>query len=97
VHSTFICGLALIYTLFRNPKILPLRDVFSAIKAASATLFAYSQSDSSSAALYDVFEELSAACMDKIGAYEPEAAPQTAAIPVDWQTVSANAISSLGK
>lgn len=97
VHSTFICGLALLYALFRNPKILPLREVFLAIKAASATLFAYSQADTSSAALHDVFEELSTACMDKIGAYEPEKTAEAAAVPNNWQTVSAQAISTLSK
>jgi hypothetical protein len=97
VHSTFICGLALLYALFRNPSILPLREVFLAVKAASATLFAYSQSDTSSAALHDVFEELSSACMDKIGAYGAETSPSLHAAPKDWQAASAQATSSLGE
>jgi hypothetical protein len=71
--------------------------VFSAIKAASATLFAYSQSDTSSAALHDVFEELSGACMDKIGAYASEAVSQVPVAPNDWQTASAQATSSLSE
>jgi hypothetical protein len=98
VHSTFICGLALLYALFRDPTVLPLRQVFVAVKAASATLFAYSQSDSSSAALHDVFEELSSACMDKIGGYRPQEAPAgIPAVTQDWQTASAQATSSLGE
>lgn len=85
----------MLYALFQDPNILPLREEFLAVKAASATLFAYSQSDTSSAALHDVFEELSSACMDKIGAYGSETTSRPAV--EDWQTASAQATSSLGE
>lgn len=87
----------MLYALFQDPNILPLREVFLAVKAASATLFAYSQSDTSSAALHDVFEELSSACMDKIGAYGSETSSAQHIAPTDWQTASAQATSTLGR
>jgi hypothetical protein len=83
--------------LFRDPNIIPLREVFLAIKAASSTLFAYSQIDTNSAVLHDVFEELSSACMDKISAYEAPIPSEAPIAPKDWRSASAQATSNLGE
>ncbi|KAK8870133.1 hypothetical protein IAR55_000703 [Kwoniella newhampshirensis] len=95
VHSTFICGLALLYSVFLQPSVLPLRDVFSAIKAASNTLFAYSQQEETAGALYEVFETLSAACIDRISARLTHSPDVLAANAGEWQKLSTEATSNL--
>ncbi|KAL7418364.1 hypothetical protein Q5752_006822 [Cryptotrichosporon argae] len=98
VRSTFICGLALLYAVFLRPSVLPLKDVFSAIKAASNTLFAYSHKDRTSEVLYDVFEELSSVCVEQLsqGAANPtpEVSDPSAAVE-EWQRASADATNNI--
>nr|XP_031860300.1 uncharacterized protein CI109_004184 [Kwoniella shandongensis]KAA5527372.1 hypothetical protein CI109_004184 [Kwoniella shandongensis] len=95
VHSTFICGLALLYSVFLRPSVLPLRDVFSAIKAASNTLFAYSQHEQTAAALYDVFETLSAVCIDKVSSKSTQSPDVISANTGEWLKVSTDATSNI--
>ena len=94
LHSTFICGLALLYTVFLQPSILPLKEVFAGVKAASNTLFAYSQQNHTAAALYEIFEDLSTLCIDRISRNE---APPPAEATKEWQKASAEAASGLGE
>ncbi|WVF66411.1 hypothetical protein IAT40_001151 [Kwoniella sp. CBS 6097] len=99
VHSVFICGLALLYAIFLRPAIMPLRDVFRGIKAASNTLFAYAQHARSAEVLYDVFEELSAACIEHVGKRDVQAGATNAAqnqpLVDEWQKASSVATSNL--
>jgi hypothetical protein len=68
--------LALLYAIYLQPRVLNLRETFTAISAASGTLFAYAQSDPSLAALHDFFEELSSGFIDKLSVQEaPVPAP----------------------
>ncbi|WWC69844.1 uncharacterized protein I206_103787 [Kwoniella pini CBS 10737] len=99
-HSAFICGLALLYALFLQPKIMPLKDVFRAIKATSNTLFSYAQhAHQSVEVLYDVFEDLSADCIEHISKREtfeagnPSGERRTSV--VEWQKASSQATSNL--
>ncbi|WVW84315.1 hypothetical protein I302_106349 [Kwoniella bestiolae CBS 10118] len=99
-HSAFICGLALLYAIFLQPKVMPLKDVFRAIKATSNTLFAYTQhSHQSAEVLYDVFEDLSAACIEHIGKNdiaEATGGNMDRRTSVDeWQKASSEATSNL--
>ncbi|WWC62255.1 uncharacterized protein I303_104851 [Kwoniella dejecticola CBS 10117] len=99
-HSAFICGLALLYALFLQPKVLPLKDVFRAIKATSNTLFTYAQhAHQSVEVLFDVFEDLSAACIEHISRREvmdkvhpPE---ERRSSVEEWQKASSQATSNL--
>lgn len=94
LHSTFICGLALLYAVFLKPSVLPMKDVFAAIKAASNTLFAYANLSPNASPLFDVFEELSSACIDRISRGEP-ALPDEAS--KEWQKASQEAATNLGR
>lgn len=93
LHSTFICGLALLYAVFLKPNALPLKDVFSAIKAASNTLFAYTSSSPSAGPLFEVFEELSAVCIDRMSRNDP---PQQTEASKEWQKASQVAATNIG-
>ncbi|OCF44232.1 hypothetical protein I317_01850 [Kwoniella heveanensis CBS 569] len=99
VHSVFICGLALLYAIFLRPTVMPLREVFRGIKAASNTLFAYAQHARSAEVLYDVFEDLSAACIEHIGKRDSQAkstdATQTQPSVDEWQKASSVATSNI--
>ncbi|WVQ94027.1 hypothetical protein IAU59_001105 [Kwoniella sp. CBS 9459] len=99
VHSVFICGLALLYAIFLQPTVMPLRDVFRGIKAASNTLFAYAQHARSAEVLYDVFEDLSAACIEHIGKRDTEANAVNTTQPQpsvdEWQKASSVATSNI--
>ncbi|KAK4689045.1 hypothetical protein P7C73_g1066, partial [Tremellales sp. Uapishka_1] len=98
LHSTFICGLALLHSVFLQPTVLPLKDIFSAIKAASNTLFAYSQGQVTSGALYDIFEQLSGVCIDRITRVQTGSPDMGMDNAVDeWQRVSEEATSGIGK
>ncbi|WWD03163.1 hypothetical protein V865_001210 [Kwoniella europaea PYCC6329] len=99
-HSAFICGLALLYAIFLQPKVMPLKDVFRAIKATSNTLFAYTQhSHHSAEVLYDVFEDLSTACIEHVGRSDMmdpanNSTDRRASVD-DWQKASSEATSNL--
>jgi hypothetical protein len=94
LHATFICGLALLYSVFLQPNILPLRDVFAAIKAASNTLFAYSQQDRTASALFEVFEDLSSVCIERASASR-DAVPANAT--AEWMKASKDAASNISE
>lgn len=94
LHSTFTCGFVLLYAVFLNPTILPLREAFSAIKSTSNTLFTYSNGDWTSVPLYDVFEKLSAICIERMTS-PPSSAPQEENVQSEladsWQKASLGA------
>lgn len=99
LHSAFTCGFNLLYAVFRKPTILPLKDVFDAVKAASTTLFTYSQGDWTSAPLYDVFEELSSICIDRVTqhSFSPAKPPSDGSATSEWRKASENAVSNVGE
>lgn len=89
-----MCGLALLYAVFLRPSSLPLKDVFAAIKAASNTLFAYTNLSPTAGPLFEVFEDLSAVCIDRmsrLSSTPPASAAQ------EWQKASQEAATSLGR
>ncbi|WRT68116.1 uncharacterized protein IL334_005091 [Kwoniella shivajii] len=98
-HSAFICGLALLYAVFLQPKVLPLKDVFQAIKSTSNTLFAYTQHAHSAEVLYDVFEDLSSACIEHVSKHETKEVSNSQHDPLpsvdEWQKASSEATSNI--
>ncbi|WWD19944.1 hypothetical protein CI109_104417 [Kwoniella shandongensis] len=66
-----------------------------AIKAASNTLFAYSQHEQTAAALYDVFETLSAVCIDKVSSKSTQSPDVISANTGEWLKVSTDATSNI--
>lgn len=100
-HSTYICGLALLYAIYLQPRVLDLRQTFSAISAASSTLFAYAQSDPSLAALHDVFEELSGGFIDKLSTQQTQVSPPAPPVVQDtnmgWQRNLEEATNNMGE
>ncbi|WVR08413.1 hypothetical protein IAU60_005468 [Kwoniella sp. DSM 27419] len=100
VHSAFTCGLALLYANFLHPSVMPMRDLFRGIKAASNTLFAYAQHARSAEVLYDMFEDLSAACIEHVSKRQavdnPAATVANHQASVDeWQKVSSEVTSNI--
>lgn len=89
----------MLYAVFTQPDVLPLREVFSAIKAVSNTLFAHSRSERSTSGLYDVFEELSTLCMEKISQKSAKEGKYASGGDVigNWQEASASVTANIGQ
>jgi hypothetical protein len=91
----------LLYAIYLQPRVLDLRQTFSAISAASSTLFAYAQSDPSLAALHDVFEELSGGFIDKLSTQQTQVSPPAPPVVQDtnmgWQRNLEEATNNMGE
>lgn len=68
LHSLFLTGLTLLHAVYLDATVLPRRQVYSAIRANSNTLYAYSQQFKAAEVLSALFEDLSNACLERLDA-----------------------------
>lgn len=66
LHAIFLTGLTLLHAIYLQSNLLPRRQIYSAIRANSNTLFAYSQQFKAAEVLHALFEDLSSACLDRL-------------------------------